>query len=44
MVVMLGWQILILDIRNTAQCRDLFLSNNRVGAILFAGLLLSLIF
>lgn len=44
MVVMLGWQILILDIRNPAQCRDLFLSNNRVGAILFAGLLLSLIF
>lgn len=44
MAVMLGWQILILDIRNPAQCRDLFLSNNRVGAILFAGLVLSLIF
>lgn len=44
MAVMLGWQILILDIRNPVQCRDLFLSNNRVGAILFAGLVLSLIF
>ncbi|TNM66777.1 4-hydroxybenzoate octaprenyltransferase [Aliirhizobium smilacinae] len=41
--VMLGWQILILDIRNPDQCRRLFLSNNRVGAILFVGLALSLI-
>jgi 4-hydroxybenzoate polyprenyltransferase len=44
MAVLLGWQILVLDIRNPTQCRDLFLSNNRVGAILFGGLLLSLIF
>lgn len=44
MAVMLGWQILVLDIRNTAQCRDLFVSNNRVGAILFASLVLSLVF
>jgi 4-hydroxybenzoate polyprenyltransferase len=41
--VMLGWQILVLDIRNPEQCRNLFLSNNRVGAILFVGLALSLI-
>lgn len=44
MAVMLGWQILVLDIRNPVQCRELFVSNNRVGAILFAGLVLSLIF
>jgi len=43
MAVMLGWQILILVIRNPNQCRDLFLSNNRVGLILFIGLLLSLV-
>ncbi len=41
--VMLGWQILVLDIRNPEQCRALFLSNNRVGAILFVGLAVSLI-
>ena len=41
--VMFGWQILILDIRNGDQCLRLFKSNNRVGAVLFAGLVLSLL-
>jgi 4-hydroxybenzoate polyprenyltransferase len=39
---MFGWQVLVLDIDNADQCLRLFKSNNRVGAILFAGLLLSL--
>jgi 4-hydroxybenzoate polyprenyltransferase len=33
----------MLDINNPADCLRLFKSNNRVGAILFAGLMLSLI-
>ncbi|MBB4104313.1 4-hydroxybenzoate octaprenyltransferase [Allorhizobium borbori] len=42
--VMLVWQILVLDIDNPDQCLALFKSNNRVGALIFAGLLLSLLF
>jgi 4-hydroxybenzoate polyprenyltransferase len=41
--MLLAWQILMLDINNPADCLRLFKSNNRVGAILFAGLMLSLI-
>ncbi|TWF57259.1 4-hydroxybenzoate octaprenyltransferase [Neorhizobium alkalisoli] len=41
--VMLGWQILILDIRNADQCLKLFKFNTKVGAILFAGLVLGLL-
>jgi 4-hydroxybenzoate polyprenyltransferase len=39
--VMLAWQILILDIANPDHCLRLFKFNTRVGAVLFAGLLLS---
>lgn len=42
--VMLVWQILVLDIDNPDQCLALFKSNNRVGALIFSGLLLSLLF
>ncbi|WJH42266.1 4-hydroxybenzoate octaprenyltransferase [Aliirhizobium terrae] len=41
--VLLAWQILVLDIDNPEHCLRLFKSNNRVGAILFGGLMLSLI-
>jgi 4-hydroxybenzoate polyprenyltransferase len=40
--LMFAWQVLILDIGNGEQCLKLFRSNSRVGAILFAGLVLSL--
>ncbi|MGK9050483.1 4-hydroxybenzoate octaprenyltransferase [Xaviernesmea oryzae] len=40
--LMFAWQVLILDIDNADQCLRLFKSNNRVGAILFIGLVLSL--
>jgi 4-hydroxybenzoate polyprenyltransferase len=41
--VMFAWQILILDISNGDQCLRLFKFNGRVGAILFIGLVLSLV-
>lgn len=40
---MLVRQIMVLDINNVAQCLALFKSNNRVGVLIFAGLLLPLI-
>lgn len=39
--LMLGWQILTLDIRNGAECLALFNLNGRVGAVVFAGLFLN---
>lgn len=42
--VLLGWQIKVLDIDDGAQCLKLFKSNNRVGYIIFAGLVLALPF
>ena len=42
--VLLGWQILVLDIHDGPQCRALFLSNHNVGAVLFAGLVLAIPF
>ncbi len=39
---MLFWQVRVLDISNAGQCDALFHLNNPVGAILFAGLLLSI--
>jgi 4-hydroxybenzoate polyprenyltransferase len=39
---MLFWQIRVIDISNADQCLALFRFNNPVGAILFAGLLLSI--
>ena len=42
--VMFSWQILVLDIDNPDQCLALFKFNTRVGAVIFAGLLLSLPF
>jgi 4-hydroxybenzoate polyprenyltransferase len=41
---LLAWQIKVLDINDGAQCLALFKSNNRVGLIIFAGLLLALPF
>lgn len=41
---LLVWQILVLDIDDPAQCLALFKANNRVGALIFAGLLLALLF
>ncbi len=41
---LLGWQIKVLDIDDGAQCLALFKSNNRVGYIIFAGLILALPF
>jgi len=41
---MFAYQILVLDIRNGAECLALFKSNGQVGAIIFAGLLLALPF
>jgi 4-hydroxybenzoate polyprenyltransferase len=40
--VLLGWQLLVLDIRDAAQCLVLFKQNSRVGAVIFAGLVVSL--
>ena len=42
--VMFAYQIAVLNIHDPAQCLALFKSNGRVGAILFAGLLLALPF
>ena len=42
--VMFAWQIVVLDIDNADQCLSLFKSNSRVGAVIFAGLVLSLPF
>jgi 4-hydroxybenzoate polyprenyltransferase len=42
--LMFGWQIIVLNINDGDQCLKLFKSNNHVGAILFAGLVLSLAF
>nr|WP_316652822.1 4-hydroxybenzoate octaprenyltransferase [uncultured Gellertiella sp.] len=36
--VLFGWQILVLDTRDGAECLNLFRLNSRVGAIIFAGL------
>ncbi len=40
--VLLAYQILVLDIRDAAQCLSLFKFNGTVGMIVFAGLLLAL--
>nr|CAD6422919.1 4-hydroxybenzoate octaprenyltransferase [Rhizobium sp. Q54] len=42
--VMFAWQILVLDIDNADQCLQLFKFNTRVGAVIFAGLVLALPF
>jgi 4-hydroxybenzoate polyprenyltransferase len=42
--VLLGWQILVLDINDGPQCLALFKFNHVVGAVLFAGLLLAIPF
>ena len=42
--VMFAWQILVLDIDNPDQCLQLFKFNTRVGAVIFAGLVLALPF
>ncbi|SIR08791.1 4-hydroxybenzoate polyprenyltransferase [Rhizobium sp. RU20A] len=41
--VMLAWQILVLDIRDPADCLALFRLNGTVGLILFAGLFAALV-
>jgi 4-hydroxybenzoate polyprenyltransferase len=41
---MFAYQIVVLDINDAAQCLTLFKSNSKVGAIIFVGLLLSMIF
>ncbi|NWJ25019.1 4-hydroxybenzoate octaprenyltransferase [Rhizobium sp. RM] len=41
--LMLFRQVWVLDIDNVAQCLSLFKSNNRVGALVFAGLVLPLL-
>ncbi|MBR0556755.1 4-hydroxybenzoate octaprenyltransferase [Ciceribacter sp. L1K23] len=41
---LLAWQILVLDIDDPVQCLALFKFNSRVGAVIFAGLVLSLAF
>ena len=41
---LLAWQIKVLDINDGAQCLALFKSNNRVGLLIFAGLILALPF
>lgn len=41
--VMLAWQILVLDIRDPADCLALFRLNGTVGLILFAGLVAALV-
>ena len=42
--IMFGYQLLVLDMRNPAQCRELFQSNHLVGAVIFAGLTVSILF
>ncbi|NTJ41514.1 4-hydroxybenzoate octaprenyltransferase [Agrobacterium larrymoorei] len=42
--LMLIRQIVVLDIDNVAQCLALFKSNNRVGVLVFIGLMLPLVF
>ena len=42
--VLLGWQILVLDISDGPQCLALFKFNHVVGAVLFAGLILAIPF
>ncbi|KEQ09238.1 4-hydroxybenzoate octaprenyltransferase [Pseudorhizobium pelagicum] len=42
--LMFAWQIVMLDIDDADQCLSLFKSNNRVGAVIFAGLVLALPF
>jgi 4-hydroxybenzoate polyprenyltransferase len=41
---MFAYQIAVLDINDGAQCLALFKSNHKVGAIIFVGLLLSMLF
>ena len=41
---MFAYQIIVLDIDDAEQCLTLFKSNNKVGAIIFLGLLLSMVF
>lgn len=41
---MFAYQIVVLDINDAAQCLTLFRSNGKVGAIIFVGLLLSMLF
>jgi 4-hydroxybenzoate polyprenyltransferase len=41
-VVLLGWQIRVIDIDDTDQCLALFKANSRVGLIVFAGLIAAL--
>jgi 4-hydroxybenzoate polyprenyltransferase len=43
-IVLLAWQILVLDIHDPAQCLALFKFNFTVGAVLFLGLLLAIPF
>jgi 4-hydroxybenzoate polyprenyltransferase len=40
---MLAWQITVLDIDNVQQCLALFKFNSKVGLLVFAGLILSLV-
>jgi 4-hydroxybenzoate polyprenyltransferase len=42
--VLLGWQVLVLDIHDGPQCLALFKFNHVVGAVLFFGLLLAIPF
>ena len=42
--VLLGWQILVLDIHDGPQCLALFKFNHLVGAVLFLGLVLAIPF
>lgn len=41
--IMLFRQVWVLDIDDVAQCLVLFKSNNRVGVMIFAGLILPLL-
>jgi len=41
---MFAYQIVVLDINDGDQCLTLFRSNGKVGAIIFLGLLLSMVF
>lgn len=43
-VVLFGWQILVLDMHDAAQCLALFKSNHQVGAVLFFGLVFAIPF
>ncbi|RYH03763.1 MAG: 4-hydroxybenzoate octaprenyltransferase [Alphaproteobacteria bacterium] len=42
--VLFGWQILVLDMHDGAQCLELFKSNHQVGAVLFFGLVFAIPF